>query len=64
MRTAHDASGLPVVAYPNSGEAWVDRAWNGAADGPSAFAAAAEGLAAIPEGFVVVGDGPIIGQEQ
>ncbi|WP_163513414.1 homocysteine S-methyltransferase [Fodinicola acaciae] len=30
------ASGKPVVAYPNSGEAWVDRRWTG----PAAFSTA------------------------
>jgi homocysteine S-methyltransferase len=29
--TAHDVTGLPGVAYPNSGEAWIDRAWVGEA---------------------------------
>ncbi|EDM77894.1 homocysteine methyltransferase [Plesiocystis pacifica SIR-1] len=32
----------PLVAYPNSGERWIDRGWSGAALEPNKFAALAE----------------------
>ncbi|MFE9428216.1 homocysteine S-methyltransferase [Kitasatospora sp. NPDC006697] len=39
VRTAVAVTGLPAVAYPNSGERWVDGGWRGAAAGPAGFAA-------------------------
>ncbi|MDN5852144.1 MAG: homocysteine S-methyltransferase [Actinomycetia bacterium] len=29
VRVAHEVTGKPVIAYPNSGEGWVDRHWAG-----------------------------------
>ncbi|WP_170305022.1 homocysteine S-methyltransferase [Kitasatospora viridis] len=38
VRIAAAVTGLPVVAYPNSGEEWVDGGWRGPAAGPARFA--------------------------
>jgi homocysteine S-methyltransferase len=47
VRLAADASGLPAVIYPNSGESWTGRAWSGDPTAPTdvtAWVAAGAGI--------------------
>ena len=44
---------LPLIAYPNSGERWIDRAWSGDGTPPTDFAARARGW--VDQGARIIG---------